>query len=85
MICVGMDTRELDRLLTDGIKQVDAEKKITIIDTEIKAVEQVLNNPVPGGVSVIFADDVQSVIAQVQKACLKHQGKALEVCITFLK
>jgi cyanophycin synthetase len=75
----GMDTRELDRLLTDGIKEVDADKKITIIDTEMQAVEQVLNNPVPGGVSVIFADDIQSVISQVQKVCLKYQGKALEV------
>lgn len=75
----GKNVEELDRLLTIGIKQVDPEKKITIIDTEMQAVEHVLNNPVPGGVSVIFADNIQAVLARVQKAGTRKASEVLEV------
>jgi cyanophycin synthetase len=75
----GRDTAELDQLLTEGIKQVDPEKKITVIDTEMHAVQEVLKNHVPGSVSVIFADNIQAVVAEVRKAYIAKPGKALEV------
>ncbi|RYF88493.1 MAG: cyanophycin synthetase, partial [Chitinophagaceae bacterium] len=75
----GRTVEELDRLLTDGIRAIDPERKITIIDSEIQAVEEVLRTAVPGSVSVIFADDVSAVIAQVQKSCNKKPAAQLEV------
>ncbi|MHA4843834.1 cyanophycin synthetase [Flavitalea antarctica] len=75
----GRDIAELDQLLTDGIKQLDPEKKITIVDTEIHAVQEVLNNHTSGSISVIFADNIKAVVDEVRKAYIKKPGQVLEM------
>ena len=62
-----------------GIKQLDPEKKITIVDTEIHAVQEVLNNHTSGSISVIFADNIKAVVDEVRKAYITNPGQVLEM------
>jgi cyanophycin synthetase len=71
----GRQAEEIDRLICEGINRVDPAKKVTIIQTELEAVDELLNNAVtPGSVSVIFADNIKAVVTKVQGAINKHQA-----------
>jgi cyanophycin synthetase len=64
----GRDAKELNDLLCRGIRQVDPMKKITVIPEESRSVTAVLERAQPGMVAVVFADDIQAVITQLQQA-----------------
>jgi len=76
----GGDIDELDRLICEGIRSVDPHKKITILGSELHAVDVVLSRPEPGSVSVIFAENIKAVVARIREAAAKKEPeKVLEV------
>jgi cyanophycin synthetase len=71
----GRNPEEIDRLICEGIHIIDPSKKITIINDEIQAVDEVLKNPVNGSVSVIFADNIKEVVRRIKEASQQRQIK----------
>jgi cyanophycin synthetase len=69
----GRSAEEIDRLIYKGIRQVAPDKKVTIIPDELKAVKMALKQAVPNSVTMVFAEDIKSVINFLQKAHIeKH-------------
>lgn len=69
----GRTAEELIALLCEGIRQVDPQKKITLVADELQAVQALLERATPGMVGTFFADDIPGVIACLQQA--KASGK----------
>ncbi|HTE23962.1 cyanophycin synthetase [Flavitalea sp.] len=68
----GLSKTELDSLISEGIKEVDPSKKITIIDSELQAVEEVLKNHISGSVSVILTDNIKAVVTKLKGVMIKR-------------
>jgi cyanophycin synthetase len=69
----GRTADELNGLLCQGIREVDPFKKITIVPDELKAVEVLLQQAVPGMLGTFFADDIPGVLGLLNQA--KESGK----------
>lgn len=63
----GKSDKELINMLSEGIKKVDPNKKVTIIPKESEAIEYAIKNAVPGSIIVICSDVVPDALALVTK------------------
>lgn len=63
----GKSETELIDMLSDGIKKVDPNKKVTIIPKESEAIEFAIKNAKPGSLIVICSDVVPDALALVSK------------------
>ena len=63
----GRTDTELIELLSEGIKKVDPDKKVTIIPKESEAIEHAITNAKPGSLVIICSDVVPDALALVTK------------------
>ncbi|MFT4878988.1 MAG: cyanophycin synthetase [Flavobacteriales bacterium] len=63
----GKSETQLIDMLSDGIKKVDPNKKITIIPKESEAIDFAISNAKPGSMIVICSDVIPDALAQVTK------------------
>lgn len=63
----GKSETELIDMLSEGIKKVNPNKKVTVIPKESEAIEFAIKNAVPGSIIVICSDVVPDALAQVTK------------------
>ncbi|WP_205509552.1 cyanophycin synthetase [Longitalea arenae] len=63
----GRDPQEIDQLICKGIHKVAPGKKITIVSSELKAVEVAIKNAVENSITVFFADNIKAVIGQIRQ------------------
>ena len=63
----GKSETELIDMLSDGIKKVDPNKKVTIIPKESEAIEFAIKNAKPGSLIVICSDVVPDALSLVTK------------------
>jgi cyanophycin synthetase len=63
----GRTAEEIFGLVTEGIRKVDAKKKITLEVNECEAVEHAINNAVSGTFITVLTDDIASVISCVTR------------------
>lgn len=63
----GKTEEELIKMLSDGIKMKDKNKKITIIPSEKKAITFAVNNAVKGSLIILCSDVVPDALELVQK------------------
>ena len=65
-------------LMTQGIYNVNANKKITIIKREAEAIDYALDNAQKGSFIVITSDVIPDALEQVKNAKAKEDGAFLE-------
>lgn len=63
----GKTEEELIKMLSDGIKMKDKNKKITVIPSEKKAITFAVNNAVKGSLIILCSDVVPDALELVQK------------------
>lgn len=63
----GKSETQLIDMLSDGIKSIDPNKKVTIIPKESEAIDFAISNAKPGSLIVICSDVIPDALAQVTK------------------
>jgi cyanophycin synthetase len=71
----GRNQKEIDQLICAGIQQVTPTKKITVVSSELNAVEAAIKNAVDNSVTVFFADNIKAVIDHVRKFMVGEMAK----------
>ncbi len=63
----GRTETEIIDMLADGIKMVDPNKNVKVIQKESEAIDYAIKNAIPGSLIVICSDVIPDALAQVQK------------------
>ena len=63
----GRTQEEIIDMLTEGIHQVDANKKITVIPKEKEAIDYAIQHVQPSSLIVLFSDSIAEALEQVMK------------------
>lgn len=61
----GKTEAEIEKMIIDGIKQVDPDKKITIIASEKKAIRYAIDNAKKGTLIIVCSDEVQGALSVI--------------------
>ena len=63
----GRTTEELSTMLSDGIREIDSNVKISIISNEIESVQYAIDHAQSGEFIFVCVDDIQNTLAYVQQ------------------
>ncbi|TDD75183.1 cyanophycin synthetase [Flavobacterium caseinilyticum] len=63
----GRTTEELSTMLSDGIREIDSNIKISIISNEIESVQYAIDHAQTGEFIFVCVDDIQNTLAYVQQ------------------
>jgi cyanophycin synthetase len=72
----GRKQAEIDRLISEGIRQVSPAKRVTIVSNELKAVEAVIQQAVENSITVFFADNIKAVVDHIRSFMVPEMAKA---------
>lgn len=63
----GRTSEELSKMLSDGIREIDSNIKVSIISNEIESVQYAINHAQTGEFIFVCVDDIQNTLAYVQQ------------------
>lgn len=70
----GRSTEELSTMLSDGIREIDSNIKISIISNEIESVQHAIDHAQTGEFIFVCVDDIQNTLAYVQQQLDKENA-----------
>ena len=69
----GRTTEELSTMLSDGIREINSNIKISIISNEIESIQYAIDNAKTGEFIFVCVDDIQNTLAYVQQQIEKEK------------
>jgi cyanophycin synthetase len=70
----GRTSEELSTILSDGIREIDSNIKVSIISNEIESVQYAIDNAQTGEFIFVCVDDIQNTLAYVQQQLEKENS-----------
>ena len=70
----GRTTEELSTMLSDGIREINSNIKVSIISNEIESIQYAINNAQIGEFIFVCVDDIQNTLAYVKQQIEKEKA-----------